>query len=367
MQKIERNFLIITIILISLIIWIAIHSAFFKREIDRNSYVELINGSALLNNNELQINKREKISAEDIITTSSEDALAIIEWWEWSVTRIWGNSKVKVSELYVSENKDKINISFELLDWKTWSNVVSFIPDDSFFIQRFMDAEAAVRGTIFNVDLVNKYIYVIENKVEVIKNTWESILVEETKPLDLRTFSFIKLEEFIKSIKDTAFESMNRVLDSEFYKKMQDSLEEKSQELIDYTTKTVDYMTDLERNEFYLRLLASYQDVNFLWNDAREDLYEYKIKLKEKLIEYAPAKDKQILLEWYVEDFKDSINIKNNDLINWMLESFKRNKNDLSATMQETIGKYSFEIPLPEWLKEAFQQNINDIKSWFNK
>ena len=181
------------------------------------------------------------------------------------------------------------------------------------------------------------------------------------------SFSNDSFPKFIKSIKDTAFESMNRVLDSEFYKKMQDSLEEKSQELIDYTTKTVDYMTDLERNEFYLRLLASYQDVNFLWNDAREDLYEYKIKLKEKLIEYAPAKDKQILLEWYVEDFKDSINIKNNDLINWMLESFKRNKNDLSATMQETIGKYSFEIPLPEWLKEAFQQNINDIKSWFNK
>ena len=367
MQKIERKFLIIIILLIILVIWATIYLALVKRKIDRNSYVELISWTAELNNIQLTINEREKLEIDDIIKTTSNDALAIIEWWDWSVTRLWGNSELKISNLFVSNTKDKINISFELLKWKSWSNVVSFIPDDSYFIQRFMDTEAAVRWTIFNVDLDKNYLYVVENKVQVSTNSWEKILVNEQNPLDLKTFTFIKLDEFIRNVKDTTFDSMNRVMDSELYKKMQEEVSLKMQNLIDYTKMSVDYWTDVEKNEFYKRLLASYQDVNFLWSDSNEQLYEYKIKLKEKLIEFAPEEDKQALLNSYINDFKESVNLNNNEIINSMLEAFIKNKNDLTESMTNSIWQYSLEIKVPSWLKESFMKNIEDIWSLLNK
>lgn len=366
MQKIERNFLIIVVFIIIIIIWFAAYWALCKRDIDRNAYVVLLNWSWLLNQNELIINEKEKLEVDDLVKTTTEDALAVIQWWDWSVTRIWWNSELRIDSLYVSQNEDKIKISFELLKWKSWSNIVSFIPDDSYFIQRFMDTEAAVRWTVFNVDLDNNYIYVIKNKVQVTKDSWETLLVEEKNPLDLKTFTFIRLDEFIKSIRDTTFDTLNRVLDSELYQKMQEDLVKRMDNTILYTIEAVDYITDTERNEFYQRLLASYQDVNFLWADAKAELYEYKIKLKEQLIEYAPEKEKQVLLESYVNDFKDSIKLNNNELIEWMINAFMKNKNDLTETMQSSIWQYTLEIPLPAWLKESFIQSINDLKLWFN-
>ena len=100
MQKNKNKFIYFIIILIVIIIWIWISISLFFKSVDRNSYLELVSWEWLLNDKVLQIWKKEKLSKEDIIETKTKDSLAIIEWWDWSITRLWWNTKVKIENQY---------------------------------------------------------------------------------------------------------------------------------------------------------------------------------------------------------------------------------------------------------------------------
>ena len=370
MQKIERNFLVLVILLIIVIIGVAIYMSFWERGIDRNSYVELISWSATLNEKSIEINKKEKLSIEDVVTTTSQDSLAIIEWWDWSITRLWPNTSVKIWELYVADNKDKINISFELIEWKTWSNVISFIPDNSYFRQLFWDYEAAVRGTIFNIDLEKDYIYVIENKIDLSKTTWENVTIEELKPFRISSFSFIPLEEFIKSVRDWIFDASNRLMDTERYLELQNHLIWKIQNFTDYSTIQVEQITDYNKNEVYQNLLSMYQEFNFLNPDSGE-LYDEKINIKEKLIEIAPPADKELLLESLTLDFNEILKFEDYVTLNRLVDIFKANATDVWLTLKDKISELTDKISnltdkIPSSWKDAFMNNINDMKNVFN-
>jgi len=127
MQKIKNKFIIFIILIIVSIVWFWIINSFSDKKINRDSYVLLINWNATLNSVPLKKETRKLLTVWDTVRTIWNSALAVLEWWDGSVTRLWWNSSVKIDDLYLSDNLDTINISFELLKWKSWSTVISFL------------------------------------------------------------------------------------------------------------------------------------------------------------------------------------------------------------------------------------------------
>jgi hypothetical protein len=364
MQKIENKFIYFILILIVFIIWFSIYISLFKKNVDRNTYVELIEWEWYVNDIFLVKNQKQKVSLNDIIKTTKEESLAIIEWWDWSVTRLGGNSSIIVNELYVSDNKDKLNISFALLSWKTWSNVVSFIPEDSYFKETFMDKEAAIRGTIFNLDIDKNYLYVIDHQVHLTDSNWDTLLVEERNPVNLNNFSFIQLDEFIKSIRDNAFEEINRKFDKELIEKLKNELQAKLDKFIKLSSTQLDKLSIEEKELLYKEFLWTYQDINFIksWDD--KELYDLKLVLKEKLLNLAPIEEKKLLMESFVYDLKDSINTKSYDSLEFILGVFSNNISFVEN--KEVVFNYLNKINLWENIKESLLNNLNTLKSTFS-
>ncbi len=363
MQKIENKFLYFILILIIFIIWFSIYVSIFKKSVDRNTYAQLINWEAFINDITLEKNTKYKLFNDDILRTTKEDSLAIIEWWDWSITRLWWNTSIQISELFVSNNKDKLNISFELLNWKTWSNVISFIPENSYFKQTFADTEAAVRGTIFNVDLEKDYLYVIDHKVNLTSSNWNIIEVNESSPISLSSLKFIKLDEFIKNIRDNAFDEINRKFDIEFINKLKLELQSKINYLITLDTSKIESLSIEDRNKLYNEVLSSYQELNFIWSWDDLELFNLKLSFKEKLLDIAPESEKKVILESFVYDLKDSIVTKNYDSLESILTIV--NSNSQYINIKEQIIPYLGNLNLPDNIKDSLINNINILKSSF--
>lgn len=311
MQKNKNKFIYFIIILIVIIIWIWISISLFFKSVDRNSYLELVSWEWLLNDKVLQIWKKEKLSKEDIIETKTKDSLAIIEWWDWSITRLWWNTKVKIENQFVAKNKDQVNILFRLFSGKTWSNVVTYLWEDSYFNQTYSDTEIAVRGTVYVVDADNDYLQVESHKVELINKQFGKKEVTENKQLKLSNFEFISLDDFIKFFKDKWFFELNQKLDKEYLLKLSLEVEKRVKDFVYFAGKNIDNLTKEQREKLYKTILSSYQDLNFVSLENSEKLFNLKIALKEKLIDLAPDTEKSSLLSTFSYDLKDIFKNKN--------------------------------------------------------
>ena len=360
MQKIENKFIYFILILI----WFSVYISVFKKWVDRNSYVVLVEWEAYLNNDSLSTDKKEKLSLNDVIKTTKENSLAIIEWWDWSVTRLWWNTSIVINELFVSTNVEKLNISFELLSWKTWSNVISFIPEESYFKETFADTEAAIRWTIFNLDLDKDYLYVIDHNVILTKDSWETIKVSEKEPISLSSFTFISLDEFIKNVRDSAFDEINRKFDLELFNKLKIQLEEKLQSLIKISWTKLDNLSLTDKEKLYNDLLSSYQNLNFISSSDNADLFDLKISIKEKLLEIAPDSEKENILNSFLYDFKDSIKNKSYDTLDKIVWIFS--KNSASIQIKEEVLSYLNTISFGSNIKESIINNISTLKNNFS-
>lgn len=363
MQKIKNKFIYFIILLIILIIWYSIYSSLFVKTIDRNSYVQLIKWEGLLNNNPLYINSREKLAIEDTIETTTEDSLIVIEWWDGSITRLWWNTSIQVEELFVSDNKEKLNIVFELFSWKTWSNVVSYIPEESYFKEIFMDSEAAVRWTIFNVDIEKDYIYVLDHSLNVTNKEWKTIKVDEKKPLKISDFSFLKLEKFIREIKDSSFDKLNRALDKDFIKNLKLNMQNKIQWFIDISKKELDWLSLEEKDKMYNEIMSYYQEINFISIEDWKELYDLKIWLKEKLLNISPELEKELLLNSFIYDLKDSIKNKNYDSLNKLFKILWENVDYINWD----IKNYLKQINLDWDLEEMLLKNMKKLKDFISE
>ena len=311
MQKNKNKFIYFIIILIVIIIWIWISISLFFKSVDRNSYLELVSWEWLLNDKVLQIWKKEKLSKEDIIETKTKDSLAIIEWWDWSITRLWWNTKVKIENQFVAKNKDQVNILFRLFSGKTWSNVVTYLWEDSYFNQTYSDTEIAVRWTVYVVDADNDYLQVESHKVELTNKQFGKKEVTENKQLKLSNFEFISLDDFIKFFKDKWFFELNQKLDKEYLLKLSLEVEKRVKDFVYFAGKNIDNLTKEQREKLYKTILSSYQDLNFVSLENSEKLFNLKIALKEKLIDLAPDTEKPSLLSTFSYDLKDIFKNKN--------------------------------------------------------
>lgn len=363
--KKKNKFIFFIIFFILLIILYSIYSSLFHKSIDRNSYVQLVDWSATLNNVPLYINSREALSSDDLIETTTQDALAIIEWWDGSLTRLWWNTSLRIDNLYVSNNKDKLEIAFELFSWKTWSNIVSYIPEESYFKETYKDTEASVRWTVFNLDAENNYLYVLDHNVSLTNSDWETVSVWENSPITLDNFSLISLTEFITWIKDSTFEKLNRNLDDNFIIDLTSDIENKLEWLVELSDEYLVWLSDIKKEELYKKLLSGYQDLNFVWLEEGEDLFELKLNIKESLLLLSPDSEKEWLIKSYLYDLEDTISSKDYGALNEILYTLDEYKDYMNTDIVNNINWYLNKINLKDWIDESILNNLNIFKNTF--
>ncbi len=359
MPKIKNKFIIFIILLITFIIWASILKPYLEKKDKRFSYVELIQSGAILNEELLQINKKEKLSIWDIIKTTWENALAVIEWWDGSITRLWWNSSIRIDELYISSDNSAINIWFELLEWKSWSNVVSFLWESSYFKEYFRDTEAAVRWTVFNVDLDKDYLYVTDHKVTLTKSDWNSIIIEEKQPLSLLDYKFIDFSKFIMQIKDKNWENFNYKVDIEFLNGLKEQIYNDLDDLLKYKDINLDEVLfdDFNKKRLYNELLWEYQKLNFIKSDNAE-LFQVKLELKNTLIKLSDWENKTKLIENTLYDLKDTIESKKYWNLNLLLPIFTENKENI---WDIDLKKYFKNNIIPEDLKNILIDDFSEF------
>ncbi len=364
MKKIKNKFIIFIIIVIISIIWIVLLQPFLAEK-ERESYVVLIDWRAMLNKTILEKQKREKLTIWDTVRTIWWKSMAILEWGDGSVTRLWWNTTIDIKELHISWDLQNINVNFSLLSWKTWSNVISYLWGWSYFKEGFRDTEAAVRWTVFNLDLSKDYLYVKDHKVDLTTSDWKTITVSSENPFDISNFKFLDLEEFLRNIKDRAWEELNTKIDKDLFEWLKKQIHNDLDELVKF--EKVDLKKALQDEEYrkakYEELLTEYQKLNFVkssdWN-----LFETKMKMKEKLLALSTGEEKNRLVENTLYDLKDVLKSKDNTSINMVMWVLSENKDVLQNI---DLKKYVDIDMIPEWLKESMFRNFWELKWIFMK
>jgi len=337
-EKLKNKFIFIIILAILTILWI---QYLLKPEIDTNTYVVLVKWEVSIDTNILKKEDRKKLEIWNIIITK-KDSACVIEWWDWSLTRLWENSKVEIQELAVEKDLSKINLQFKLINWKTWSNVVSYLWEESYFKQNFEDIEAAVRWTIFDVNLEKEYVYVANHEVAV-KNEKETRIVRQNQAFSIKTFSFIDIEKFLKNIVDKKWLEENTKLDTKFLNSLKEDISKK----IDL--ENIDNI--LDENKTYKELLSQYQKLNFV-SASDSKLFEVKNKIKNELINIAPEWEKENLIKYSIYDLNDALNLdsidtKTKETIDNITKLVWNNTSDLQNILWE---KYSDFENILDWL-----------------
>lgn len=373
MEKNQHKFIFFIIFLIISIVLAWFFGSFFLNSVDRNTYLEPITGEVFVNDNKINIWEKEKLNKNDIVETKTNDSLAVIEWWDWSLTRLWWNTKIEILENEVSKNKNNINILFKLSSWKTWSNVISYLWDDSYFKQVFNDSEASVRGTIFMVDLEKDYLQVDSHEV-VLQDPkiWE-LNITKNKQIKLSDFKFISFEDFIKFFKDKWFFELNQQLDKEYFLKLSLDLKNKIDEMISFSSKNISNLTSEQREKIYSEFMEKYQDLNFVSPAVSEELFNLKMNLKEKLLELSPENSKKMLLWTYSYDLADIFDSKNFANFDQIVNTLKENEKYLDKKkIQDFFNafniKFDFKATISESLNNFSENVINraEYKNFMN-
>jgi hypothetical protein len=336
-MKILKNtfFVLIFVLIFSLFVaqFYFISNSFQR---DTNTYLTLLEGSGKIKREPdmivVKIWEKNQVFVWDEISTIGETSLAVIQWWDKSITRLAGNSKVVIQENSVAADLSQIHISFELLKWKTWSNVVSILWEKSYFQQQAQESVAAVRWTVFEVDADNDFILVHNHELQIKTKAGSEVKLQSGQAFSLNSFEFI---ENIKALKDTAWESLNTKLDEEYKQKLREELtqifqknnpinfvknfsqDQKILELLQENnpTKLQSYIQSLpetQQAEVKKTLATFHQMLAFEnWEDNR--WYTMKTNARETLISQSETAEKELYLRYVVYDIQDLIGLKNAD------------------------------------------------------
>ncbi len=378
MKKIKNKFIISVIIWAIWIIALWVFGSNLLNQEDRSSYVTLIDWDGVysdtLNEHHLALDEPIKLDLWYIVKTWEGTSLALIEWGDWSVTRMWPNSMVQINELAMKKDLSEIQVSFELMQGKTWSNVISYLWDESYFKETFQDNEAAVRGTVFNLDLDKQYLYVQEHEVKITTADNSVITVPEKQPLSLSSFDFIKFAEFILKVKDRAWEDLNSKYDDQYLLKLQESLItsftednlfqhfNKVLEESDFSAKITE-MSEWEKNTLYDQLISDYQKVHSITSE-QTDLFAQKMQIKEVLLQLAPQEEKESLVRSTLYDMDEVLKNKNFDDLQKIFPLLESQK-DILTEMNVQLKDYINLDVIPEDLRKILKNNFFELKDFF--
>lgn len=406
MKLFVNKFFLITVFVITALFIVQFYFISISYKRDTNTYVTLVKWAWTLTSESskriLKTNDKKVVKKWDIIYTL-KNSLAVIEWWDKSVTRLWENTKVIVKENSVSEDIENINISFELLMWKTWSNVVSIMTWKSKFNQEVKWTVAAVRGTVFEVDYEKDFVKVYKHEVKLINsNSWTLNIL----PWDTFSISNFSIDN-VKKVFDDSFEKLNQSMDKQYIIKLREDLIKRIDENWSYTKYFNDeamlysllqkksnldelnsYLLSLseEKKQIVLKKLELInQSVNFE-NWENSELYNLKIKVREALLNNTNnAELKEKLLRYSLYDLNEMLSLWNfkQDLIDstvnllWLKKDFleslkeKLNSKDNSYQLINQILNQNWGVIYWNWVVETFK-NIDEkwneiIQSGLNK
>lgn len=414
-MKFLRNKFFITIV-VGIFSLFSLQSYFisnsYKR--DTNSYVTLIQWDGTLTTSSgkkvLLLNSKEKIVDGNVINTLN-NSLAVVEWWDKSITRLWSNSKIMVKENFVADDLSKINISFELLKWKTWSNIVSILNKDSHFTQEINGTTAAVRGTVFEANYDQDYLVVHKHEVKMTSASGETFTISPGQTFSLSEFSLWSIALKI----DEAFTKINQELDKEYIQKLREDFiaHMKTNNLISFlvdnfntehkvyqmllskeNTQVInDYIAGLnpeKKQEIIDTLVTLNQRLTF---ENGEDPELYKLKVNTRWVLIDNSQDKaynETLVRYSVYDLSDILSLEkfsseiyNNttELLNnhtAYLESLKSSASQVKWSMiHSLLGGESFDfspenvksriIDIDSKWKEVLQKGTGNILDGFKK
>lgn len=335
MKFFKNKFFIISL----LFIFLAFIFQFFyisnSYKVDTNSYVTLVKGNWILTSNEekkvLKLDIKEWLKIWDVVSTIWDDSLAVIEWWDKSITRLAWNSKIIIKENYISDDLWKINISFELLKWKTWSNVITIMWDNSYFKQDIKWVTASVRWTIFETSYDNDYLYVEDHQVNVSNTNWQEKTISAWEWFIFSSFTLDKLIE----LRDKTWEKLNSEMDIEYYQNLREELIKKyeSNSIINFfknifssenkalslaldwkydeLNEYVSTLSSEEKEKVLSKLNTLMQSSNFeKWEN--QSIYDLKLNIKSVLIDNTTDVNyKETLLKYTMYDLSEMFNYEN--------------------------------------------------------
>lgn len=387
MKKFKNKFIFAILFLIILIIWMESYSFYNKN--DTNSYVSLVNWTWYINNNLLVLNKNKIVKEWDVIKTVWVDSIAIIEWWDKSITRLWWDSEIKVNENYVSTDLTKLRISFNLTNWKTWTKLISLFWKDSYFKQYIDNVEAWVRWTVFEVNKEKDYVYVQDHEISLINNkTWKEVILSKDQPLSLSTFNLIDLQKFLNSLKDKAWEDLNMQLDNELILKLKASIESLNNNNpinsilwlfsnkydilnsinswwdINTIKDKLSKLNETDKRKVFDNLYWIYQQINFLSPQDKD--YNKKLYYKEILLQTSyDNKNTEGLVKNTLFDINDMISSNNLSNLNESIKVLIDNKN-IVKNLNLDFNNYVNLSLVPDWLKDSLINWLAPLKDIFN-
>lgn len=418
-MKIFANKIFLSILLgIFLLFSVQFYFILFSYQRDTNSYVTLLKWAWVLTSanhtTSLTLNSKEKVISGDILEVQN-DGLAVIEWWDKSVTRLAGNTKIEIKENFVSEDLTKVGISFELLKWKTWSNVVSMLWEDSYFKQDVKNVTASVRGTVFEANYENDTIWVHNHQVLITDTQGKQKTLSTGQELKISLFSIQRIQEALQD----GWSELNQEMDIEYYKKLSQAfIQEFSQTWViaqvknyipndaQSSQKIIQMLLSWESNEAIqtylntlpeeqkkeaLHQLESFHQLTNFENGTNTYVYELKLKTRDLLMENTQDEalkklivkyslyDLETLLSnsggiqsqiaqdtlWFLTQHKSYIslqeigiqNLKSSvEILRWVLE--KTQMKDTFDVIQEHVGK------LNETGKGLIENGIKNVLQW---
>ena len=347
----NKIFLVVLALIIALI-WVQVYYILSSYSRDVNSYASLVKWVWTLTRDTkstiLKVDEKKQLQVWDTIATMWQDSILVIEWWDKSITRLSWNSRVVIKETDISKDLSKINISFELLKWKTWSTVVSMFSGENHFKQEINGSVAAVRWTIFEASSDDNYIRVIDHEVSVESWSWETKTIHTWEAIDLKSFSLKALQNAI----DKSWEDLNKTLDKDYLKNLQADIinQFKTNNVFkniannvksNYDDQYKAYMLALnwswsdlktyissldatKKQEFINSLKTVYQSLNSTDEETSQDLYESKLSTKEVLIENTTDEEyKKSLLKYTIYDL-NKLMIDDNEINKKVIENTKK-------------------------------------------
>lgn len=385
MKKFKNTFIPWIIFIIVALIGFQVFKTYSYLRVDTNSYVELLKWSWDVNNTSLSLKKPIILESGDRIKTYA-DSLAVITWWDGSLTRVWEDSELEIRKNTVSKDRSLINISFYLNSGKTWSRIISFIWEDSSFTQSFDDIEAWVRGTVFDVDLSEEFLRVSDHEVQLSNQNGDTITLSEWEILSISSLTLVDISEFISNLEDTAWTEINKNFDTQYIeeltKKLQESLEIQNPFLfiLEYFSpkyrliyeldtaddfkrvqKQLDNISEKKYQEIYDSIFVRYQKMNFVEANQFE-FYKRKVFYKKALVFLSDSDEgKEQLLRSSAYDLQDILETPDMPGL-WETLDFLSENKDLLEGLDLSFLKSWFDI-IPDWLKESFSDNLSDLKN----
>lgn len=389
MKKLKNKFIIIVILIITLIVWSQVLMAYSNNNVDTNSYLTLIKWNGTLNDLRLTIEEERILVAWDKIRVIWDSSLAVIQWWDGSLTRLGGNTKISIDQNEISRDYTNINISFELIAGKTWSNVISFIGSDSSFTQTFDGIEAWVRGTVFDVDLDKEFIHVTDHLVELTDDLGNIVALWEGKTLSLQDFSLIDISQFISSLEDSTWNTLNEQFDREYLWELKEELEDSWKWknpflfILDWVSPKyrilyeldnaddflkieaqIEKIDDTKKQEVYNAVLSKYQSMNFI-GAGDYQAYKRKIFYKKALITLSTdSVDTQRLVQSTAYDLQDIVESENTIGVSETLALLYENKQALGDIDMSFLSGWLEYLPVE--LLEEFKANFWSLSDIFN-